>query len=1037
MHFVSYSRTDGKAFVQDLVRELDNGLPPIRLWIDKQDLRLGQDWDDQLAAAIRECETFLFVMTEDSVAPGSTCKHEWTHALRYKKPIIPLHLDPTAEPPLRLNTRQWLEVSRDDLAQVSAALRRHWNWLSSPGGQLRLLEERLEEAERDLRRAPDTVTRGRIEHDIQDLKTDIDEVKAILGDEQARQRVEDRLGRDAEEQDHAEGVAGAKSEGPMVLNVPPVVPPDSFQDRRWETELLAEYLRNPSVRLVEISGPASIGKTAMVCRLLHRILEGDHGEGWPVRLDGVVYLGARGNPPVSEPVLRETLSKLLPKRTADRLRRLFRDPATTRQQRVRALLAALGTRSVVVLLDALDELVDPDGREDSDGHELRHQELVESLRLFQDPQFDHGVKVVVTSRVPISSLASAGPAAAAFRLLPLDEGLPSPYAEEVLRSLDKDGTVGLRDAPEAQLERARRLTDGNPMALEMIYAILRADRLTTLEELLDAAASLEPDKVLEDFLLREALSRLDDRQRQVIEALAIFQTPVEANAVEHLLRPYGTVAEAATVLRRLSDTEIVRRDGDRYQLPKRYWRPVLDRIPRRPPDDWDWSSTVPPYSQTTLLISAAEYFEGNYTSRFARREVGDLTAQLSEFDLLVRAEEYDRAAWVLLDIDGDYLLPWGHARDVLERHRRLEGHLDDPEYARLSLGRMGSAYLELADYPRAIHYYRMALERSGTPAERKPWVLNLGSALFRQGKTAAAVKLYEEALNLARSTGDRRQEAKPLAGLGLCHRDLGDHDAALRYAQEALEIAQEAGDLRLKADQLAAAGTLLAELGQPARAWPRMEEALALATGRRYRLLQANCLADQAELLLDEGEDAEAANVAELTLKHNQALDKLELTRQGNYLLALGRLRTGDLERAGLAADLAADCHPPRWWHPAAVVQGIVRLHTADREGAADAFSRGVAEAEYALEEDSAPYPAHDAMGLGLLGLAMAQRRRTDVSKAARAFEEARKRTGALGVVRRVGRLLDDLERVDPGGVTGQIRAAATGAPASGRPDPA
>jgi tetratricopeptide (TPR) repeat protein len=1019
VHFVSYSRNDGDAFARDLARELSDGSPPIRLWIDVHDLRLGQNWDDQLATAIRECETFLFVLTEDSIATGSTCHNEWTHALRYKKPIIPLHLDPAAELPLRLNTRQWLEASRDDPQHAGAALRRHWSWLDSPEGRLRLLEERLEDAQRDLRRADGPVARARTEREIQELKADIDGVKAILGDEQARQRVEDRRG-DAEELDRAEYVASPGPEGPVIVNAPPAVPTDSFQDRRWETELLAEYLRNPSVRLVVVSGPQSIGKTAMVCRLLQRILEGDHGGGRPVGLDGVAYLSARGSGSVTEPALREALVKLLPKHTADRLRRLFRDPVTTRQQRLRALLAALGQRRVVVLLDALDELV---GNE----HELRDQELAESLRLLQDVELGHRVKVIVTSRVPITNLPSAGLAPDAFRFLPLDEGLPSPYAEQVLQALDKDGTVGLRDAPVAQLERARRLTDGNPMALEMIYAILRADRLTTLEELLDAAESLEPDKVLEDFLLREAISRLGDRERRVVEALAIFQIFVEPEAVEHLLRPWGTVTEAATVLRRLSDTEIIRRDGNRYQLPARYWGPVLEPIPPRPPDDWGGTAPVPPYSKTILLIRGAEYFEDRYSSRFARRELADLDPQLTEFDLLVRAQEYDTAAWILLDIDDEYLLPWGHAREVFERHRRLEGHIDDPEFARLSLGRMGSACLELADYPRAIHYYRLALKRSGTPAERKPWVTNLGSALFKQGKTAAAVELYEEALALARSTGDRRQEAKPLAGLSLCHRDLGDHAAALRYAEEVLKIAEAAGDLRLKTEQLGAAGALLAELGETGRAGARLEEALALARGLRYRLLQANCLADQAELLLDQAEDAEAANVAELALKRNQALDKLELTRQGNYLLALARLRTGDLERARLAADLAADCHPRRWWHPAAVVQGIILLHTGDPEEAADAFSRGVTEAEDALEEDSAPYPAHDAMGLGLVGLALTSQPAI-LSEAARAFARARSRTGAPGVVGRVRRLLDDLALVDQDAVTEEVRTAATGA---------
>jgi len=1019
VHFVSYSRSDGAIakFVGDLRKELADGSPAVELWIDTRELQPGLDWDDQIATAIVDCETLVFVMTPDSVARNSNCKNEWTHALRYKKPIIPLHLDPSAKLPFRLNTRQWLEASQTDLRGTAAKLRAHWIWLKSPQGQLRLREQRLDDARRDLARAGDPLGRARIEHEIAELEADVDEFKAILGDEQARRQVEDRSQQEPE-QAAEEGAGAPEPERPRVVNAPPSVPSDSFQDRRWETELLAEYLRNPGVRVVMVSGPESIGKTAMVCRLLERTLDGDQPEGGPVPLDGVVYLSARTNPPVSEPILREALTKLLPKPTADRLRRMFRDPAATPQQRLRSLLAAFGRRPVVVLLDGLEQLVDPQR------HELGDQELADTLRLLQHIELDHGVKVVCTSRVPIAGLASARSAGSTLRLLALNEGLPSPYAERMLQALDKDGTVGLRNAPPELLEKARRLTEGNPMALEMLYAILRADRLTTFPELLDAVASLDADRVLEDFLLREALGRLDGQERKVVEALAIFQTPaVEPRAVDFLLRPYGAVLDAATVLERLSGTELVRRHGQAYQLPERYWRPVLSRIPERPPSDQE--PDLPAYDQTTLLIRAAQFFADNYRPRVARRELADLSAQLNEFDLLVRAEAYDTAAWVLLDIDDEYLLPWGHARDVLRRHQRLEGQIENPELARLSLGRIGSAYFALGDYRRATDYFQQALEASQGPAERKPWVVNLGSALFTQGRTAAAVERYHEALDLAQSTGDRRGKAKPLAGLGLCYRDLGDYDAALRYTEEALEIAEAAGDLRFRAEQLATAGTLLAELGQPAQARLRMEEAFELAEGRRYQLLKASSLADQAELLLDEGKDREAANVAELALRCNRPLGKLELTRQGSYLLALARLRTGDLERARGAADRAADCHPWRWWHPAPVVQGILRLHADDREGAADAFTRGVTEAEDALDQDRSPYPAHDAMGLGLLGLAVAGRRRPD-PEAIASFRAARERTAAPGVVRRVGRLIDDLSGVDPEGATELARAAAT-----------
>src|SRR5262249_6726207 len=95
--FLSYSSVDGLEFALRLRDALEAGPPSIGLWFDKRDLQAGIDWDEQLAGAIRDAEGVLFVMTLDSVTPNSVCKKEWTRALKYKKPVIPLLVHPTAE----------------------------------------------------------------------------------------------------------------------------------------------------------------------------------------------------------------------------------------------------------------------------------------------------------------------------------------------------------------------------------------------------------------------------------------------------------------------------------------------------------------------------------------------------------------------------------------------------------------------------------------------------------------------------------------------------------------------------------------------------------------------------------------------------------------------------------------------------------------------------------------------------------------------------------------------------------------------------
>ena len=66
------------------------------------------------------------------------------------------------------------------------------------------------------------------------------------------------------------------------------------------------------------------------------------------------------------------------------------------------------------------------------------------------------------------------------------------YAENILREMDADAKLGLWSASDSRLALARERTRGFPRALEALFAILSADRDTTLEEIL---AGPLPDNV--------------------------------------------------------------------------------------------------------------------------------------------------------------------------------------------------------------------------------------------------------------------------------------------------------------------------------------------------------------------------------------------------------------------------------------------------------------------------------------------------------------------------------------------------------------
>jgi hypothetical protein len=198
-HFISYSRADAEEFALRLCDDLIAGPPSIPVWLDRRHIKPGRDWDEQVVEAIRTCAGLLFVMTRDSVEAQSVAKQEWTLALKYKKPIVPLRLHRDAEMPFRLGSRQYIDCA-GDFEPALARLRTHLGWLASPAGALQALKDRLADARRDWRRVgDDDVARARIEDEIEELIRQIAEQQRVVDDPQgAAERVAESIERGLE-----------------------------------------------------------------------------------------------------------------------------------------------------------------------------------------------------------------------------------------------------------------------------------------------------------------------------------------------------------------------------------------------------------------------------------------------------------------------------------------------------------------------------------------------------------------------------------------------------------------------------------------------------------------------------------------------------------------------------------------------------------------------------------------------------------------------------------------------------------------------
>ena len=1017
-YFISYSRVDGAQFAGRLYNELVGGRPTYPLWLDTHDAQPDGDWDAQIAAAIQTCRGLLLVMTPDSVQEHSVCKSEWVWALKYKKPVIPLRADRGGELPFRLSSREYVDFSSGfDIGL--ARLRSYLDSVGTPRGVLRELRDQLTEAERELPRA-DLERRPRIEQDITDLHKRIADQQGLVADpEGAARRTEERITAGLDQERHPKRPEVPPTRAKFV-NAPPVAAPGYFQDRLFETELIADFLRIPHERIMTVVGRGGVGKTAMVCRLL-KALEGgrlpdDLGE---LAVDGIVYLSPGGAHPVNFPNLFTDLCRLLPQDDADRLMQRYRDPQQTPAALMRALLDTIPDGRVVVLLDQAEDFIDSS----VDDFRITDVALDEALRALLNAPV-HGVKVIMTSRVAPRALLLEKPERQ--RRHDLDSGLESPYAEQVLRARDPDGRLGLKTSPDDLLAQARDRTRGYPRALEALAAILAADRDTTLPELLAETAGL-PDNVVE-VLVGQAFSRLDPLGQQVMQALAIFNAPVPPVAIDYLLQPYRAAIDAAPVLRRLVNMQFVRREAGRYYLHQVDRDYALSRIPRGTAADRE--TDPPPFTQQALRHRGADYFEQTRTPREHWKTLDDLAPLLSEYELRFESEDYDTAADILWEIDDDYLSTWGHYRLAVELHERVQGRLQDQWTDGQSKTSLAWSYLMLGRVQQAADLYEQALSLYrglGDLTGESVALGSLGLCCRDLGDIEQAIDLIQQALVIDREVSWRGGEGTDCGDLGLCFHDVGLLQEAVDSHQQAIAIARDIGDRSLEASDMDNLGSCYRDLGRLPEAIELHKQAAVInrELGSRYQeAFGLTCLADACA---DLGELTEAAGYGEQAMEMADEINNREVQSSARLALARIRLLDGALRAAEKTA-LAVREHPYLPFSARGfLLSGIARLRLGEPKAAAQDFRDAAAVASELLQKTPSAYQQRDTHALALCGLALT----TDpalAEQAATAFRAARVITSAAGVVGQVLELFDMLAAADDGGILAAVRPAAAGA---------
>ena len=518
-----------------------------------------------------------------------------------------------------------------------------------------------------------------------------------------------------------------------VVGIPVAHGIEMFRNRTRELDAIVACLNDPTIRMVTITGRRGIGKSALAAKIMDLL---DRGE-WPGPAQGqppsgLVNLSTRTSGISLERLYFSCASLLGPEKEAH-LRKTW-DSHTKTPDRLAELHAAIGERLIVILMDNLEDLLHDDGS-------IADEELAITLDwLFRARTTP---RLLVTSQLPVRLAPELRRFASQVELT---EGLSPTESADLLRELDRDGSLGIAELSDDELLKAAVRLHGVPRALELLVGAVADDTLL-LPTLKDVLEDFTRRNDVVAHLAQDRYQRLDGSARAVLGVLAALRTPIERNVVEEIVAGLDPDLPVIPVLTSLVRVYLVSLDRASHTFALH-------------PMDADLAyAQMPqhgPFARQPVERQIASWYAYQARPRGTWRTLEDIEPHRRQFDHLVRAGDHDPAAQVLSEIS-EWLVWHGSVLTAVSMHLTVDGHIGD-ERVRLA---------------HAVAY---------------------GHARLSAGPMEQAVELFTQAAALAERLDDRPTLQRALFGLGDAHRQLGDQDATLEPLTQAAELAHELGD---------------------------------------------------------------------------------------------------------------------------------------------------------------------------------------------------------------------------------------------------
>ena len=264
---------------------------------------------------------------------------------------------------------------------------------------------------------------------------------------------------------------------------------------------------------------------------------------------------------------------------------------------------------------------------------------------------------------------------------------------------------------------------------------------------------------------------------------------------------------------------------------------------------------------------------------------------------------------------------------------------------------LAGVYWNRGDTYQASQMLRRVLERPTTNERQRARRLNnLGVSLRALGKPQEALNAYQDALQLARSLGDRRQTAQVMNNMAVVYGDLGAPHQAVELLAEIYALSRERED-RAAGVRARNYGAALLSTGQPNDARSILDDAISLAKriDDTNGLIEAQRLAASAALAQKDAKAALELAQAAVSL----AVKRSDSSRQKALAFAMlgnTQIETGDPKAAISSLEQALalwqDIGNPYGAVLARIALGVAHRAVGDSEAARNLALQAVTEIE-------------------------------------------------------------------------------------------